>query len=169
MRQTSFRDFHCSLSRALEAAGDWWSPLILRDVFAGLRRFDELVEDLGISRNLLTLRLAALVEDGLLEKRTYGPHPNRFEYGLTEAGSEFVVVLMAMTAWGDRWQTPEGGPPITFSHHDHACTPTIVCDQCGEAIDVADVKGHVGPGGRVAPGTSLIGFKLHRPQRRSSV
>ena len=65
MRQTRFDDFHCSLARALEAAGDWWAPLILRDLFAGVNHFDELVEDLGISRNLLTTRLTALMERGL--------------------------------------------------------------------------------------------------------
>ena len=60
MRQTSFTEFHCSLARSLEVVGDWWTPLIVRDVAVGLNRFDEMVEDLGISRNLLTKRLADL-------------------------------------------------------------------------------------------------------------
>lgn len=161
MRQTRFDDFHCSLARALEAAGDWWAPLILRDLFAGVNHFDELVEDLGISRNLLTTRLTALMERGLVIAQPYGAHPGRFEYTLTESGSELVVVLMALTAWGDRWDTPPGGPPITFSHHDHKCVPQVVCHQCGERLELADVKGHRGPGGRIAAGTRLIGTKLH--------
>jgi len=160
MRQTSFEGFHCSLARTLEAVGDWWSPLILRDVFAGVNRFDDLVEDLGISRNLLTSRLRGLVEHGVLQTRPYGPHPNRVEYVLTAAGSELVVVLMAMTAWGDRWRTPPGGPPMTFEHHGHRCRPEVTCAGCGQPVEAGQVQLRAGPGGRTAPGTRLIGTRL---------
>ena len=66
MRQTSFADMHCSLARSLEVIGDWWSPLILRDLGIGPRRFDELAGDLGISRNLLTTRLEGLMAAGVI-------------------------------------------------------------------------------------------------------
>ena len=172
MRQTSFAAFHCSLARSLDVVGDWWSPLILRDVFAGLRRFDEIVEDIGISRNLLTNRLAALVEDGILTAAPYGPHPNRLEYTLTDAGLELASVLMALTAWGDKWQTPEGGPPLTFSHHGHVCTPQVSCATCGEPVVAEEVKLHPGPGGRPGPGARLIGTTLDlnppRPPNRQT-
>jgi DNA-binding HxlR family transcriptional regulator len=148
------------MARALEVTGDWWSPLILRDVFAGLRRFDEMVQDLGISRNLLSSRLAALVDSGLLTSAPYGPHPNRVEYTLTEAGSELVVVFMALTAWGDRWLAPPAGPPLTFSHHGHVCRPTVSCASCGEPVLADDVRLHPGPGGRPGPGARLIGSRL---------
>ena len=71
MRHTSFADMHCSLARGLELVGDWWSPLILRDLFLGITHFDELVEDLGISRNLLAARLKALVKGGIVARRLY--------------------------------------------------------------------------------------------------
>lgn len=162
MRRTSFANFRCSLARSLEVAGDWWSPLILRDVFAGLRRFDEIAGNLGISRNLLASRLAELIEGGLLSSAPYGPHPNRVEYTLTEAGAEMVVVLMALTAWGDRWRPLRAGPPLVFSHHHHVCRPTVTCSACGEPIQAAEVRLHPGPGGKCGPGTRLIGSRLDR-------
>ncbi len=164
MRQTDFARFHCSLSRALDAAGDWWSPLILRDVFVGLRRFDELVRDLGLSRNILAARLEQLVDRGLVEPQTYGPHPKRFEYWLTPSGAELVVVFMAMTAWGDKFTPPTGGPAITFSHRGHHCEPAVVCRHCQSTIQLDDIEGHVGPGGRIAKGTRLMHTKLKPAQ-----
>jgi DNA-binding HxlR family transcriptional regulator len=160
VRQTSFEDFHCSLARALEAVGDWWSPLILRDLFVGVRRFDELVEDLGISRNLLTDRLATLIEHGVVRADRYSDHARRLEYKLTESGRELAVVLMTLTAWGDRWRPPVDGPPIRFRHHTHRCTPNVVCSTCGEKIDAADVSFRPGPGGKRAPGTMLIAERV---------
>ncbi len=160
MRQTSFEDFHCSLARSLEAVGDWWSPLILRDLAVGLSRFDELVEDLGISRNLLTTRLTNLVAHGLVERRPCPDHATRVEYILTSAGHDLVGVLMALTAWGDRWRTPPGGPPIEFHHHGHECVPVVTCQQCGETVDSEHITFRVGPGGRPAAGTALIGTRM---------
>jgi DNA-binding HxlR family transcriptional regulator len=160
MRQTSFSEFHCSLARALEAAGDWWSPLIIRDILIGLHRFDELVEDLGISRNLLTERLKSLIDHGVVETRPYSAHAKRVEYILTEAGAELGAALMALTVWGDRWQTPAGGPPIRFHHHGHRCRPTVTCETCGEVVRAEEVTYRPGPGGRVAAGTRLIGERL---------
>jgi DNA-binding HxlR family transcriptional regulator len=160
MRQTSFADFHCSLARTLDAVGDWWAPLILRDLFVGIRRFDELVEDLGISRNLLTDRLANLIEHGVVDTSHYSDHARRVEYHLTESGRELATVLMALTAWGDRWQTPAGGAPIWFRHRDHRCEPQVACGTCHEPIDAADITFRPGPGGRVAKGTALIGSRI---------
>jgi DNA-binding HxlR family transcriptional regulator len=165
MRQTSFEDFHCSLARSLEAIGDWWSPLILRDLAVGVRRFDEIVEDLGISRNLLTSRLNALVAHGIVERQPVADHATRVEYVLTDAGHELVAVLMALTAWGDRWRTPPDGPPIEFHHHDHQCTPIVTCQQCAEPIDTTTITFRAGPGGRRAPGTALIGTHLQPRDR----
>src|SRR5207244_2727450 len=86
MRQTNFAEMQCSLARSLEVAGDWWTPLIIRDASLGLNRFDDLAEDLGISRNLLATRLQTLVDDGLLERRPYSERPVRHESALTQPG-----------------------------------------------------------------------------------
>ena len=137
-------------------AGDWWTPLIVRDLFLGLGRFDDLATDLGISRNLLAGRLSKLVENGIVEKEKYSEHPPRDRYLLTAAGRELVPVLAALTSWGDRWQTPPGGPPVRFRHAGHRCTPEVRCSTCGEPLSAEDLAVRPGPGGRVGPGTQLV-------------
>lgn len=164
MRRTSFARMHCSLARSVEVMGDWWTPLILRDLYLGLSRFDALVEDLAISRNLLTRRLAALVERGLVERRRYSERPPRDEYYLTTAGRELVPILMALTAWGDRWVAPEQGPPVRFEHRPCGTffVPEVMCSHCHTTIDPSEVTVHGGPGGRGARGTRLVAKLLRR-------
>ena len=89
MQRKSFADMACPIARGLERVGEWWSMLILRDAFAGMTRFDEFQQSLGIAPNMLTRRLAALVESGLLERRRYSERPPRDEYLLTERGRDF--------------------------------------------------------------------------------
>jgi DNA-binding HxlR family transcriptional regulator len=158
MRQTSFAGMYCSMARSLEVIGDWWTPLILRDLYLGLSRFDELAEDLEISRNLLSTRLNTLVENGILERRRYNEHPPRDEYALSEAGRDLVPVLMALTAWGDRWVAPPQGPPVLFRHTGcgRSFTPEVHCSECGDGITAETVDVLPGPGGRAAAGTRLI-------------
>src|SRR3981081_1075288 len=103
MERTSFSQMRCSLARGLELIGDWWSPLIIRDLFLNVSRFDELVEDLGISRNLLTRRLTSCVASGSIERVAYQTRPARSAYRLPEAGRDLVPAILALTAWGDRW------------------------------------------------------------------
>jgi DNA-binding HxlR family transcriptional regulator len=158
MRQTSFATMACSMARSLELIGDWWTPLIIRDLHLGVDRFDALADNLGISRNLLTARLAHLVRHGIVERRRYSEHPPRDRYMLTGAGQALVPVLLALTAWGDRWATPEGGPPLEFRHRrcGHQFTPTVACDACGQPINHGDVEALPGPGARRGPGTRLL-------------
>lgn len=162
MRNTSFASMHCSLAQSLELIGDWWTPLVLRDLYLGLNRFDQFVADLGISRNLLTDRLSTLVDGGLVRRTPYQQNPVRHSYELTEAGRELVPILMALTAWGDRWATPPAGQPIRFTHTTcgKLTTPTVCCSECGETLEMADVAPSPGPGGRTAPGTALIASVL---------
>lgn len=167
MRQTSFADFHCSLAQSLEVVGDWWAPLVVRDVAVGVNRFDEIVEDLGISRNLLATRLEDLEENGILRRRQYNERPPRFEYALTRAGTELVPILMALSAWGDRWFPPPGGIPVRFQHRTcgQTFTPRVSCSACGDAIRAADVIPRPGPGSVSAPGTRLVPERLRRLAR----
>ena len=162
MQRTSFAKMHCSIARSLELIGDWWSPLIVRDLFLGVVRFDDLAEDLGISRNLLTRRLKALVENGIAERMAYRQRPVRYEYRLTEAGRGLVPVLIALTAWGDRWARTKAGKPILFVHADcgkriHA---EVTCSACGEALNAENVKAIPGPGGAAKAGTKVVARKL---------
>ena len=80
MRRKSFQKMHCPIARTLERVGEWWSMLILRDALHGYTRFEEFRESLGIAPNMLTARLAALVEAGLLERQRYSEQPPRYEY-----------------------------------------------------------------------------------------
>jgi DNA-binding HxlR family transcriptional regulator len=108
MRRTSFRKMHCPIARSLERVGEWWSILILRDALHGYRRFDEFRDSLGVAPNILTTRLAALVEAGMLEKRQYSAHPPRYEYVPTQAGRDFRPVLLSLMAFGNKHFAPEG-------------------------------------------------------------
>lgn len=105
-------DDPCPIARSLAFAGDAWSLLILRDAHAGLTRFDQFRKSLGIAPTILTRRLAALTEEGLLEKRRYSEHPPRDEYLLTQAGMDFLPVLFIIGAWGRKHRG--GGKLVRF-------------------------------------------------------
>jgi DNA-binding HxlR family transcriptional regulator len=107
VRHKSFDAMQCPIARGLEHVGEWWSILILRDAFRGLRRFDEFRDSLGIAPTMLTKRLNTLVESGLLERRKYSEHPPRDEYVLTPVGVDFRPVLLAMMAFGNRHFPPD--------------------------------------------------------------
>jgi DNA-binding HxlR family transcriptional regulator len=94
---------NCSVARALEVVGERWTLLIIRDVFLGLRRFDELQQNLGIARNVLADRLSRLVEEGVLERVRYSERPERFEYRLTRKGRDLNIALSGLRQWGDRY------------------------------------------------------------------
>ncbi len=150
MQRTNFGEMACSIARTLDVIGEPWSPLILRDVWVGLRRFDQLQADLGISRKVLTERLNHLVDEGVLERRPYDNRP-RHEYVLTQQGTELVDVLMVMKGWGDRWRAGEAGPPVLYRHH--ACGQLVDvdprCDHCGEPLHAGDLEVLPGPGAGV--------------------
>jgi DNA-binding HxlR family transcriptional regulator len=171
MRQTSFATMHCSLARSLAMIGDWWSPLIIRDLSFGRQRFDDLAEDLGISRNQLTTRLHGLVEAGIVRRAPYQRHPLRYGYELTEAGRELVPVLMALTAWGDRWTSPPGGPPVLYWHEPchRVCVPTVYCPSCREPLSLDDVEIIGGSARLPGRGTMLLrAFITRRQVKRGS-
>ncbi|MFI0218541.1 winged helix-turn-helix transcriptional regulator [Streptomyces lydicus] len=148
MRRTSFAHWPCSIARTMDLLGDWWTPLVLREAFYGVRRFDAFQASLGIARTTLTDRLRRLVDEGLLEKRPYQTEPVRHDYVLTEKGRDFHGVLMAMNAWGDRWLAGEQGPPVTFRHDPcgHDSHPEVVCADCGEPMTADNTHPRRGPG-----------------------
>ena len=158
MQRTRFGDMACSIARTLDVAGEPWSPLIIRDVWVGITRFDDLQRDLGISRHVLSERLRWMQAQGVLERRPYSERPPRDEYTLTEKGRELCEVLMAMTAWGDRWTAGEAGPPVLLRHRTcgeltHAETR---CAQCGEALHAGDIGFEPGPGMAPGPGAEAL-------------
>jgi DNA-binding HxlR family transcriptional regulator len=100
MQRKSFADMPCPIARSLEHVGEWWSMLILRDAFAGVTRFDDFQQSLGIAPNMLARRLGALVEAGMLQRRRYQERPPRDEYVLTARGRDFHPVLVELVAFG---------------------------------------------------------------------
>src|ERR1700675_4101138 len=107
MQRKSFGNMQCPVARSLERVGEWWSILILRDAFAGMTRFDEFQKSLDIAPNILTRRLTALVDAGLLERRRYSERPPRDEYILTERGRDFRPVLISLQVWGNKHFAPK--------------------------------------------------------------
>ena len=123
----------CSVARTLDVLGDTWSILVLRDVFLGARRFDQIQQHLGIARNVLAARLKRLVEHRLLEKRQYEEHPPRFEYHLTSKGLDLQPVLIGLMQWGDRYLADAGGGPVVLEHRacGHPLQAVTLCKACG--------------------------------------
>jgi DNA-binding HxlR family transcriptional regulator len=153
MQRTDFAQMTCSIARSIAVAGEPWSPLVLRDVWVGINRFDDLQRDLGISRKVLAVRLKHLVEAGLLERRRYSERPVRHEYVLTRKGFEFVDVLMVMAQWGDRWAAGDAGPPVLRRHRSCGAVTQIAlrCSECGEVVTSSDVDVEPGPGMTARP------------------
>ncbi|MBI3650951.1 MAG: helix-turn-helix transcriptional regulator [Acidobacteria bacterium] len=149
MKRTSFTDMSCSIARTLDLIGEWWTPLILRDIFLGIRRFEILLNHLGISRNILTDRLQTLVDNDILERRRYQENPERYEYWLTERGVDLFPIFAAVIAWGDKWLHAEEGEPATLVHKDcgKVTTPIVACSKCGGTITLRNVRTRRGPGG----------------------
>ena len=164
MRRKSFGNMQCPIARSLERVGEWWSILILRDASFGLTRFDEFQESLGIAPNILTRRLKALVEAGLLERRRYSERPPRDEYVLTQAGHDFRPVLWALLAWGNQHFAPEGPSVVVVDSKTGAQADPILVDRksgrplvgpafrsaAGPAADARTRRRHLPPPGHQA-------------------
>lgn len=153
MQRTDFGEMACSIARAMDVIGEPWSPLILRNVYIGIHRFEQLQRSLGISRKVLTERLKWLVDHGVLERREYSASPPRAEYALTQMGTELCDLLLVMVAWGDRWLSGEAGPPVLYRHH--ACGQIshveLVCSVCRKPMRATDVDVLPGPGSAEMP------------------
>lgn len=130
----------CSVARTLEIIGEKWSVLALREVFAGVRRFDRIQANTGAPRDVLTRRLRTLLTHGVLERRQYSQRPPRYEYRLTSAGKELLPVLLTLQQWGDRHLYTDE-PPITY---EHTCGETfealLVCASCRQPVLPRDLR-----------------------------
>jgi DNA-binding HxlR family transcriptional regulator len=157
--RTPLGDVACSIARATDLFGDAWTALIMRDVLAGVTRFDDLVHDLGISRKVLAARLARLVEEDVLVRERYQERPPREHYRATEKGKDLYPVLLALLNWGDRWCAGQAGPPTRIHHLDcgRDTTAVSVCAHCGEPLTIDNTAHLPGPGGRIGPGTRVLG------------
>jgi DNA-binding HxlR family transcriptional regulator len=112
MSRRRFVRENCSVARALEVVGDWWTLLVIREAFLGTRRFAEFQAHLGIARNILSRRLQHLVRHGVLARVDAGQHGVRYEYELSPMGKDLLTVMTALRQWGDRWIFGPGAEPL---------------------------------------------------------
>jgi DNA-binding HxlR family transcriptional regulator len=152
MRWLDYDGEACSAARALGVLGDRWTLLVLREVFNGVRRFDDISQHLGVARDVLTRRLTALVDEGVLTKVAYQEpgRRTRHEYRLTQSGKDLRPVLLALIAWGDK-QRSSDGEPVSLTHPDCGAPVhlTMVCEAGHELADDAKLQMTPGPGARL--------------------
>ncbi|MER7911889.1 winged helix-turn-helix transcriptional regulator [Streptomyces sp. NPDC096068] len=139
-RSVPERDAACAIAQAAAVVGDWWSLLLLREAARGHHRFDALQEELGISRKVLTERLAHLVETEVLEKVPYQDRPVRYEYRLTERGRGLLPVLLSMQDWADRWVFGDGS--LSGTADEAGAEAGRVAGLVGERLPPLELPGH---------------------------
>jgi len=137
---------NCSIARALEAVGERWTLLIIRELMLRPRRFAGLQRTLGIAKNVLATRLDKLVQSGIVEKVPYTAARDWNEYRLTSKGRDLFPVISALIAWGDAYDAPNG-PPVVFEHTcGHPAGHQLVCRHCGHDVDADNIHAIAGPG-----------------------
>lgn len=148
MQRKTFDGMNCSIARALDQVGEWWSLLIIRECTLGTTRFDEFQDRLGIARNILTNRLKRLTELGILEKSALAEHERRQGYRLTPKGDELFPVLVALLQWGDKWAPGEHGPSVRLveraSGKALSAAGPLAAD--GRPLGYRDLRMEPGPG-----------------------
>ena len=148
MGRKRFAEMNCGIGQALEALGDWWTLLIVRDAFFGARRFGDFERSLGIAKNILTARLQHLVGHGILERVDVGSEGHRFEYRLTEKGEALLPVLTALREWSDAWVFGRGNEPVIIQDRrtGRRVPPLRVTDADGRPLSRRDLRTIPGPG-----------------------
>lgn len=143
-----FDKMNCSVAQALEVLGDWWTLLVVREAFVGIRRFSEFQASLGISKNVLAQRLAHLVERGVLERVDIGEHGTHFEYALTPMGKDLAALMTALRQWGDRWVVGAGNEPflVLDRRTGRRIPPLRIRGEDGEALRTSNMEVRPGPG-----------------------
>lgn len=134
MHRMSFEHLPCPVAQALELIGDSWNVLILREAFYGSSRFDQFLARLGIASNVLTRRLRALVDSGLLQRRQYNDHPPRYEYLLTDRGRDLRPVLLTLLQWGQRHAGMAGAAELVDIRSGRPVRVALVDADSGEVI-----------------------------------
>lgn len=142
IRRSPVKPRDCNLARSFELIGDRWTLLILRSAMYGVRRFDDFQAELDVPRSVLSARLAALVDAGIMEKRDYREEGQRarVEYPLTRMGSQLGLPFFAMTEWGDRWLS-EGEPHFGLrSRANGQKLRVMLVDERGKPVKPQDVQ-----------------------------
>ena len=148
MSRRRFDDMPCSVAQALNVIGDWWTLLVVREAFLGVRRFADFRDHLGIARNILADRLRRLVANGILTKQPKGGDERGFEYRLTDKGRDLWPVLTALRLWGDKWVYGPGKEPLIVRDRDRGATlmQLLPADSKGRPLDRERLVAVAGPG-----------------------
>ncbi len=148
MGRTRFHEMNCGIAQALEALGDWWTLLIVRNAFFGMRRFADFEADLGIAKNVLSSRLQHLVDHGILEKVDVGRQGARYEYRLTDKGEALLPVLTTLREWSDEWIYGRGNEPVIVKdRRTRRRVPKLqLKDADGRKLHRRDLRTVAGPG-----------------------
>lgn len=147
----AFAGQNCSIAAALAVFGERWTPLVMREVLLGRRRFADIRERLGVAPNILSDRLQTLLDHGLLEQRRYGKHPEALEYVVTQKGIDITPALIALAQWGDRYAAPAGAPRVyVHATCGHDAEPELRCAHCGGRLQPRDLYVRPGPGADAA-------------------
>ena len=146
----------CSVARAMEAIGDRWSILLLREAYYGVKRFDEFQYYVGIAPNILSTRLKKLVDAGIMAKIPLPEHAGRYEYVLTEKGRDFFPTYLALKKWGDDWLAEPAGPQVVFNDRfngEEIKYPEVL-NARGAPLRLEDIE--------IVPGSGAVPFNRKR-------
>ena len=166
MRSKSFDGMVCSIAGVLDAVGDRWAMLILRDLGLGLSRYDDLHKSTGVTHATLSDRLKHLEANGLIDRRLYQTGPDRYEYALTRKGVDVILVIQALAQIGDKWQIAgKNGPPLKFVNQNtgRPVKVALVDEKSGQMVRLRDVRPRAGPGA-----DDLVRWRLEKFESRIS-
>jgi DNA-binding HxlR family transcriptional regulator len=129
------------MDEAAQITGDRWASLVLRSIFTGVRRFDEIRRDTAMASNILSERLSWLAGKGVIRAEAYSASPPRYEYRLTEKGLDYYPILLMLLQWGDRYYVAPEGPPLLLRHgaDGHDLRPAVTCSCCHAPVRPQDV------------------------------
>jgi DNA-binding HxlR family transcriptional regulator len=164
MRSKSFEGMACSIAGVLDAVGDRWAVLILRDLSLGLSKYEELRRSTGITHATLSDRLKHLEENDLIERRRYQTGPDRYEYLLSRKGRDIILVIQALAQVGDKWAvTGDVGPPLKFVNKNSGrpVKLALVDEKSGDVVRLRDVRPQAGPGA-----DDLVRWRLTRFEKQ---
>lgn len=141
MSRADLADQSCTIARAVETIGDPWTLMILREMFLGVRRFDDFQRHTGGAPHTLSTRLKRLEEIGAIRREPYQDRPLRHEYRLTAKGRDLWPVIIALKGWGDKWLSG-GNCPVEIIHKSCGAViaPQMTCPDCGEPMTARDAE-----------------------------